>query len=67
MSVDSLVITVKEFGEVQNAFYAYLAGLLDSWAIIIEENPEMISTVSNDMKQLATNLKKISGVTIANL
>ncbi len=59
--------SVKELRVVQNAFYAYLAGHLDSWAIIIEENPEMISTISNDMKQLATNLKKISGVTIADL
>lgn len=45
---------------------AYIAGCLDSWAIIIEENPEMTKIVIKDMKELADSLKKSAGVIIFN-
>ena len=43
---------------------AFLAGCLDSWAIILEENPEMKKTIIADMKELAASLKKSAGVII---
>jgi len=43
---------------------AFIAGSLDSWAIIMEEQPEMIPTIINQMKEMALSLKKYAGVTI---
>ena len=52
---------LKKFNNAKNAF---VAGALDTWAILLEENPEMIHTVIKDMKEMATSLKKSSGVII---
>ena len=52
--------TIKLF----KAKNAYIAGALDSWAIIIEENPEMIQTIVKEMKEMANMLKKSAGVVI---
>ena len=43
---------------------AYIAGMLDSWAVTIKENPELISNVVTDMQHLADSLKKSAGVTV---
>lgn len=50
--------------KINNAKNAFIAGCLDSWAIIIEENPELIPTVIKDMKEIANSLKKSAGVII---
>ena len=54
----------SEFIKLNNAKNAFIAGSLDSWAIIIKENPEMIPTVIKDMKEMALSLKKSAGVLI---
>jgi len=41
---------------------AFLAGVLDSWAVTLEICPEMRDKVITDMKDFATSLKKSSGV-----
>lgn len=41
---------------------AFIAGVLDGWAITLEDNPEMTSNVIRNMKTLANSLKKTSGV-----
>jgi len=55
------IYRLKKFHNAKNAF---LAGALDSWSIILEENPEMYHTVIKDMKEMATALKKSAGVII---
>jgi len=45
-----------------NAKIAFIAGCLDAWAIMLEDNPEMTSNVIRNMKTLANSLKKSSGV-----
>ena len=65
--IDELTITVKEVSQLQKALFAYIGGSLDSWAIILEENPEMKNTVIKDMKEMAANFRKKAGVTIVNL
>lgn len=52
---------IIKFNKAKNA---YIAGHLDSWAIILEENPEMQSTIIKDMKEMANSLKKSAGVVI---
>ena len=49
---------IKAF-KAKNAFFA---GVLDSWAVILEIGPEMTDKVIVDMKEMATSLKKSSGV-----
>jgi len=41
---------------------AFIAGVLDGWTMMLEDNPEMISDVISNMKTLANSLKKTSGV-----
>ena len=41
---------------------AFFAGVLDAWAITLEMCPEMTDKIITDMKDLATSLKKSSGV-----
>ena len=65
--IDELTITVKEVSQLQKALFAYIGGSLDSWAIILEENPEMKNTVIKDMKEMAANFRKKAGVTIVSL
>ena len=48
----------------EKANNAFLAGCLDSWAIIMEENPEKIKDIILYMKKLSHSLKKSAGVTI---
>lgn len=50
-----------KFNKAKNA---YIAGHLDSWAIMLEEDPEMQSIVIKDMKEMAKLLKKSAGVVI---
>ncbi len=66
VTLNDLILDAKELNQLQKALFAYLGGTLDSWAIIIEENPELISTVIKDMKELAAKLRKISGVTVVD-
>jgi len=49
---------------VQKAYWAHIAGALDVWAVMIEDNPEMIPSITRDMKDLSKNIKKLTGVTI---
>ncbi len=60
MSFDEKVVKLNK------AKNAFIAGALDSWAIIIEESPEMIPTIIKDMKEMALSLKKSAGVIILN-
>jgi len=53
-----------EWVEFNKAKNAYIAGHLDSWAIMLEEDPEMRSTIIKDMKEMANSLKKSAGVVI---
>ena len=55
---------VDDLKRFHNAKNAFVAGALDSWSIILEENPEMCHTVIKDMKEMATALKKSAGVII---
>jgi len=55
---------VNELKKIHNAKIAFIAGALDSWSIILEENPEMCHTVITHMRKMATALKKSAGVTI---
>ncbi len=50
--------------QLQKAKNAFIAGALDSWAIILEENPEMTKIIIKDMKKLSDSLKKSAGVVI---
>lgn len=52
---------MDKLNKAKNAFFA---GALDSWAIILDENPEMMGIVIKDMKKLANSLKKSAGVII---
>ena len=61
MSKEEEIHRLKRFHNAKNAF---VAGALDSWSIILEENPEMRHTVIRDMKEMATALKKSAGVII---
>lgn len=64
MTVDDLT---KEWHETRDrALWAYLAGTLDSWAIILDENPEMQETIIKDMKTLAKKLREKAGVTVTD-
>ncbi len=64
MSVDSLAKEWHETRDMIKAGWAYIGGSLDSWAIILEENPEMQETVIKDMKEMAAKLREKAGVTI---
>ncbi len=52
----------NEQDKLNKAKNAYIAGSIDSWAIIIEENPEMIPIIIKQMKEMAQSLKKSAGV-----
>ena len=52
----------KNIQKEHNAKIAFIAGTLDGWAVMLEENPEMTSDVIRNMKTLANSLKKNSGV-----
>lgn len=45
-----------------NAKIAFIAGCLDAWGIMLEDNPEMTQNIISNMKTLANSLKKSSGV-----
>jgi len=45
-----------------NAKIAFIAGCLDAWAIMLEDNPERTQNIISNMKTLANSLKKSSGV-----
>lgn len=51
----------EKFNKAKNA---YIAGALDTWAIMIQENPEMNYIVIREMKEMALLLKKSAGVII---
>ena len=53
-----------ELQKMHNAKNAFIAEALDSWSIILEENPEMFHTVIIHMREMATALKKSAGVII---
>ena len=55
---------LEELQKRHNAKIAFIAGAIDSWSIILEENPEMCHTVIKGIKEMATALKKSAGVTI---
>jgi len=57
---------IDEMSKVNKSNNAYIAGCLDSWAVIIEENPEMTKTIIKDMQELAAILKKSAGVVMSN-
>ena len=50
---ESATKSIDNIERMNNAKNAFIAGCLDSWAVIIEENPELIPTVIKDMKELA--------------
>ena len=50
--------------QVLKAKNAFVAGALDSWAIIIEECPEMIPSIIKQMREMSKSLKKSAGVVI---
>ena len=53
--------------EISNAWKAksvFISGALDSWAVTLEENPEMLKFVIKDMKELAESLRNSGGVVI---
>lgn len=52
----------NNYHNLNKAKNAFIAGALDSWAIILQENPEMIQTVTKDMQEMANALKKSAGV-----
>jgi len=52
---------IIKFNKAKNA---YIAGHLDSWAVMLEDDPEMKSIVIKDMKEMANSLKKSAGVVI---
>ncbi len=58
------MLNSDEFIRLNKAKNAFVAGALDSWAIMLEENPEMASTIIKDMKEMAEFLKKSAGVVI---
>ena len=55
---------IEELKKMHNAKNAFIAGALDSWSIILEENPEMRHSIIIHMKEMATALKKSAGVII---
>lgn len=64
--LDSLTKDWHETRDMIKAMMAFVGGSLDSWAIIIEENPELAQTVVKDMKHMAAGLRKFAGVTIVS-
>ena len=64
--LDSLTKEWHEIRDMIKAMMAFTGGSLDSWAVILEENPEMKETVITDMKKMAAGLRKFAGVTIVN-
>lgn len=56
----------NELVRLHNAVKASIAGHLDSWAVMLEDDPEMKNIVIKDMKKMATSLKKSAGVIFAN-
>lgn len=58
------MLNFDEAVRLNKAKNAFVAGALDSWAIMLEENPEMTSTIIKDMKEMANSLKKSAGVVI---
>ena len=63
---ESATKSIDNIERMNNAKNAFIAGALDSWAILLQENPEMISTITKDMKEMASSLKKSAGVLIFN-
>ena len=57
-------MTDEDLQRFQKAKNAYLAGALDVWASILENNPEMKSAVIEEMKEIALLLKKSAGIII---
>lgn len=52
---------IIKFNKAKNAF---IAGCLNSWAVMLEDDPEMKSIVIKDMREMANKLKKSAGVII---
>jgi len=57
---------INDLSKVNKANNGYIAGCLDSWAILIEKKPEMKNTIIKDMQELAALLRKSAGVVMSD-
>lgn len=48
--------------KLQKEYTDYLVETIESWATVMENYPAMSPTVISSMKEMATNIKKITGV-----
>lgn len=53
---------IHELEIYHKAEIAFLAGMIDAWAITLDKNPEMYLTVIKSMKKHTTSLKKKIGL-----
>ncbi len=58
--------SIENIEKMLKAKNAFIAGCLDSWAVMLEHDPEFTKTIIKDMKELADSLKKSAGVVIFN-
>jgi len=58
--------SVENVERLLKAKNAFIAGCLDSWAVMLDQDPEFTRTIIKDMRELADSLKKSAGVVMFN-
>ncbi len=55
---------IREIRELQHDYARYLIGTIQTWAMIMETYPNAIPSVIKHMKEMATSIQEITGVTL---
>lgn len=61
LSITKITNDLQDIRKLQRDYSRYLVGTMETWASIIESNPEMTSEIIKDMKDLAARIKKVTG------